>query len=59
MVKFPEKYAEGVRYFRNVVMEKRTGWGAQYAPEKRNREWEYQASNADTSVRARRRATSR
>jgi hypothetical protein len=36
--------------FRYVVMEKRAGWGAQYAPEHRNGEWEYQAFNADRSV---------
>jgi len=35
---------------RYVVMEKRTGWGAEYPPERRNGEWEYQAFNADTSV---------
>jgi len=94
LVKFPEDYAEGVRYatvhrgnireeiftsraaidavknrqplpngtvitlvdyrdgelFRYVVMEKRTGWGAQYPPELRNGEWEYQAFKADKSV---------
>jgi len=33
-----------------VVMEKRTGWGAEYPPERRNGEWEYQAFNADKSV---------
>jgi uncharacterized membrane protein len=38
------------KLFRYVVMEKRTGWGAQYPPEKRNGEWEYQAFNADKSV---------
>ena len=96
LVKFPERFAEGVRYatvergnikeeiftgrnaieavksgqpipsgtvitlvdyrdgklFRYVVMEKRTGWGAGYPPEKRNGEWEYQAFNADKSVNA-------
>jgi hypothetical protein len=31
-------------------MEKRTGWGAEYPPEKRNGEWEFQAFNADKSV---------
>jgi hypothetical protein len=31
-------------------MEKRTGWGAAYPPEKRNGEWEFQAFNADRSV---------
>lgn len=31
-------------------MEKRTGWGAEYPPEKRNGAWVYQACNADTSV---------
>src|SRR5215211_1790341 len=94
LVKFPENFAEGVRYasvtrgnirediftnreaieavkngqpipsgtvitmedyrdgelFRYVVMEKRTGWGAEYPPEKRNGEWEFQAFNADKSV---------
>jgi hypothetical protein len=29
------------------VMEKRTGWGSEYAPSKRNGEWEYQAFLAD------------
>jgi Cytochrome P460 len=32
-----------------AVMEKRTGWGAEYPPENRNGEWEYQAFNADKS----------
>ena len=94
LVKFPQRYAEGVLYatvnrgnikeeiftsraaidavkrgepipsgtvitlvdyrdgtlFRYVVMEKRTGWGAEYPPEKRNGEWEYQAFKADKSV---------
>jgi hypothetical protein len=35
---------------RYVVMEKRTGWGAEYPPEKRNGEWEYQAFKAEKSV---------
>jgi hypothetical protein len=30
-----------------TVMEKRTGWGAGYAPEIRNGEWEYRAFKAD------------
>ena len=30
-----------------VVMEKRAGWGAEYAPALRNGEWEYQIFNAD------------
>jgi hypothetical protein len=38
------------RLFRYVVMEKRTGWGAEYPPEIRNGEWEFQAFNADRSV---------
>lgn len=42
-------YRDG-ELFRYVVMEKRTGWGADYPPEKRNGEWEYQAFNADQSV---------
>ena len=29
----------------HTVMEKRTGWGAEYGPEKRNGEWEYSAFN--------------
>ena len=36
--------------FRYVVMEKRAGWGAGYAPDKRNGEWEYQAFKADKSI---------
>jgi hypothetical protein len=32
------------------VMEKRTGWGAEYPPELRNGEWEYQTFKADRSV---------
>jgi hypothetical protein len=42
-------YRDG-KLFRFVVMEKRSGWGAAYPPEKRNGEWEYQAFNADRSV---------
>ena len=42
-------YRDG-KLFRYVVMEKRTGWGAAYSPEKRNGEWEFQAFNADKSV---------
>jgi hypothetical protein len=42
-------YRDG-KLFRYVVMEKRTGWGAEYPPEKRNGEWEFQAFNADKSV---------
>jgi len=42
-------YRDG-KLFHYVVMQKRAGWGAQYPPEKRNREWEYQALNADKSV---------
>jgi hypothetical protein len=38
------------KLFRYVVMEKRTGWGAEYAPGMRNGEWEYQAFNADKSL---------
>ena len=36
--------------FRYIVMEKRAGWGAEYPPEKRNGEWEFQAFNADKSL---------
>lgn len=32
------------------VMEKRTGWGSEYPPSKRNGEWEYQAFQADGRV---------
>jgi hypothetical protein len=42
-------YRDG-KLFRYVVMEKRTGWGAEYPPEKRNGEWEYQSFRADKSV---------
>lgn len=42
-------YRDG-KLFRYVVMEKRAGWGADYPPEKRNGEWEYQAFNADRSL---------
>lgn len=42
-------YRDG-KLFRYVVMEKRTGWGAEYPPELRNGEWEFQAFNADKSV---------
>lgn len=44
-------YRDG-KLFRYVVMEKRTGWGADYPVNKRNGEWEYQAFNADKSVNA-------
>lgn len=33
-----------------TVMEKRTGWGAEYPENIRNGEWEYQAFRADRSV---------
>ncbi len=46
-----EDYRDG-KLYRYVVMEKRAGWGAAYAPEKRNGEWEYQAFNPDRSVNA-------
>src|SRR3954453_3677254 len=42
-------YRDG-KLFRYVVMEERTGWGAEYPPEQRNGEWEFQAFNADKSV---------
>jgi hypothetical protein len=42
-------YRDG-KLFRYVVMEKRAGWGAEYPPEMRNGEWEFQAFNADMSV---------
>jgi hypothetical protein len=44
-----EDYRDG-KLFRYVVMEKRMGWGAEYLPEKRNGEWEFQAFNADKTV---------
>jgi hypothetical protein len=33
-----------------TVMEKRAGWGTEYAPDIRNGEWEYQAFTADKKV---------
>ena len=47
----PVKDAGG-RYIKSdlaayAVMEKRTGWGTEYPPEKRNGEWEYRAFTAD------------
>jgi hypothetical protein len=33
-----------------AVMEKRTGWGTEYPPEKRNGEWEYQVFTAERKV---------
>jgi hypothetical protein len=33
-----------------AVMEKRTGWGAEYPEEKRNGEWEYQVFTTDKKV---------
>src|SRR5262245_17199723 len=47
----PEKDANGRFIKTNVigytVMEKRTGWGAEYPDNVRNGEWEYQAFKAD------------
>lgn len=40
------------KVFRYVVMEKRTGWGTEYPPDRRAGEWEFQAFNADRSVNA-------
>jgi hypothetical protein len=51
----PEKDANG-RFIKTdeiagiAVMEKRTGWGAEYADDLRNGEWEYQAFKADKTV---------
>ena len=50
----PEKDANG-RFMKGdligyTVMEKRTGWGAEYADDLRNGEWEYQAFKADKTV---------
>jgi plastocyanin len=36
-----------------TVMEKRTGWGAEYAPDLRNGEWEYAAFSADGKLNER------
>lgn len=36
-----------------TVMEKRAGWGAEYVPEYRNGEWEYQAFNAERKINER------
>jgi Cytochrome P460 len=44
-----EDYRDG-KLFRYIVMEKRAGWGAEYPPEQRNGEWEFQAFNADKTV---------
>ncbi len=46
----PKKDANG-RFIKkdilaHTVMEKRAGWGAEYGPDMRNGEWEYQAFNA-------------
>jgi hypothetical protein len=50
----PEKDANG-RFIKTkvvgyTVMEKRTGWGAEYPADMRNGEWEYRAFKADGSV---------
>jgi Cytochrome P460 len=50
----PEKDSNG-RFMKGdligyTVMEKRTGWGAEYADDMRNGEWEYQAFKADKTV---------
>jgi Cytochrome P460 len=50
----PEKDAGG-RFMKGdligyTVMEKRAGWGAEYADDIRNGEWEYQAFKADKTV---------
>jgi hypothetical protein len=50
----PVKDANGRFIKTNVVaytiMEKRAGWGTEYAPDIRNGEWEYQAFTADKKV---------
>lgn len=52
----PEKDASGRFIKTNVVgytvMEKRTGWGAEYPPDIRNGEWEYRAFRADRTPNA-------
>jgi plastocyanin len=50
----PKKDANG-RFIKGelvayTVMEKRAGWGAEYAPDIRNGEWEYRAFGPDKSV---------
>jgi hypothetical protein len=50
----PQKDANG-RFIKGplvayTVMEKRDGWGAEYGPDQRNGEWEYQAFKADKTV---------
>jgi hypothetical protein len=50
----PEKDANG-RFIKDrllayTVMEKRAGWGKEYADDVRNGEWEYQAFTADKKV---------
>lgn len=40
------------KIYRYVVMEKRSGWGADYPAELRNGEWEFEAFNADRTVNA-------
>jgi hypothetical protein len=44
-----EDYRDG-QLIRYVVMEKRSGWGVGYPPDKRNGEWEFQAFKTDRSV---------
>jgi 4-oxalocrotonate tautomerase family enzyme len=44
-----EDYRDG-KLFRYIVMEKRTGWGAEYPENLRNGEWEYQSFNPDRTV---------
>lgn len=44
-------YREGA-LFRYVVMEKRTGWAAEYPADLRNGDWRFQAFNADQTVNA-------
>lgn len=52
----PEKDANGRFIKTNIVgytvMEKRTGWGAEYPETQRNGEWEYQAFRADKTPNA-------
>jgi hypothetical protein len=44
-----EDHRDG-KLFRYVVMKKRTCWGADYRPDKRNGEWEFQAFNPDKTI---------
>jgi hypothetical protein len=40
------------KLFRYVVMEKRTGWGAEFPPAQRTGDWKFQSFNPDRTVKA-------